>query len=154
MLLFVIFLLLVTLNDYFLLCRRARVYIVLIVRRGKGAPWHFFLIFFYSWGGGGWRLMLFFSFHWKCGRRRGEMGTFFPFLKNIFVLFRWMTWWMTRQMDGWKASFRPRRPWLYKNIRSPFLYVFLLSFCFAFLFFLFFCFSFISFFQIGFLNNN
>ncbi len=82
------------------------------------------------------------------------MGTFFPFLKNIFVLFGWMTGWMTRRTDGWKASFRPRRPLLYKNIRSPFLYLFLLSFCFAILFFLFFYLSFISFFQICFLNNN
>ncbi len=88
---------------------------------------------------------------WK---EEGEMGTFFPLLKKIFVLFGWITGWMTQRTDGWKASFRPRRPLLYKNIRSPFLYLFLLSFCFAFLFFLFFCFSFISFFQIGFLNNN
>ncbi len=59
------------------------------------------------------------------------MGTFFPFLKYIFVLFGWMTrrmtGWMTRRTDDRKASFRPRRPLLYKNIRSPFLYLFLLS---------------------------
>jgi len=113
----------------------------------KGCTLIFFLIFFLQLRGKGWKLMLFFSLHWKCGRRRGEMGTFFPFLKNIFVLFRWMTGWMMRWTDGWKASFRPWRPLLYKNIRSPFLYLFLLSFYFAFLFFLFFRFSFIFFFK-------
>ncbi len=89
------------------------------------------------------------------------MGTFFPFLKYIFVLFGWMTrrmtGWMTRRTDGWKDSFHPRRSLLYKNIRSPFFYLYLLSVFLSVLhsfFLLFFNFSFISFFQIGFLNNN
>jgi len=67
----------------------------------------------------------------------------------------------TRRTKGWKASFRPRCALLYKNIRSPFLYlffvsVFLSSFFvfFAFLLFFFFHFFFHFFFQIGFLNNN
>jgi hypothetical protein len=38
-----LFLLLVTLINYFLLLRRARVYIVFIVRRGKGCTLIFFL---------------------------------------------------------------------------------------------------------------
>ncbi len=48
--------------------------------------------------------------------------------------------WMTRRTDGWKASSRPRRRLLYKNIRSPFLYFFLFRsfflcvFCIPFLF--------------------
>ncbi len=83
---------------------------------------------------------------WK---EEGEMGTFFPFLKYIFVLFRWMTGrmtgWMMRRTDEWKASFRPQRPLLYKNIRSPFLYLFLLS-VFLSSFFLF-CIPFLSLFQ-------
>jgi len=41
-----LFLLVVTLINYFLLLKRARVYIVLIVRRGKGCTLIFFLIFF------------------------------------------------------------------------------------------------------------
>ncbi len=110
--------------------------------------------------------MLFFSpKYMKRWKEEGEMGTFFPFLKYIFVLFGWMTGrmtgWMTRRMNRWKASFRPRRLLLYKNIRSPFLYLFLVSIFlsslfvfFAFLFFFFFQFLFHFFFQIGFLNNN
>ncbi len=90
-------------------------------------------------------------------------GYIFPFLKCIFVVFRWMTGrmtgWMTRRTNGWKPSFRPRRALLYKNIRSPFLYLFLvsvfLSFFFVFFAFVFFFhFFFHFFFQIGFLNNN
>ncbi len=113
---------------------------------GKG----FTLIFFLQLRGRGVEVNVIFFASLEMWKEEGEMGTFFPFLKNIFVLFGWMT----RRTNGWKASFRPRRPLLYKNIRSPFLYLFLPSFCFAFLFFLFFCLSFISFFQIGFLNNN
>jgi hypothetical protein len=33
-------------------------------------------------------LMLFFSLPWKCGRRRGEMGTFF--FGNIFFIVEWL----------------------------------------------------------------
>jgi len=43
-----------------------------------------FFNFYFTVEGGGWRLMLFFSLHWKCGRRRGEMGTFF--FGNVFFI--------------------------------------------------------------------
>jgi hypothetical protein len=32
--------------------------------------------------------MLFFSLHWKCGRRRGEMGTFF--FGKVFFIVEWL----------------------------------------------------------------
>jgi hypothetical protein len=48
---FVIFLLFVTFTNYFLLLRRARVYIVFIVQGGKGCTLIYFLLFFYCWGG-------------------------------------------------------------------------------------------------------
>jgi len=32
--------------------------------------------------------MLFFSLHWKCGRKRGEMGTFFS--GNVFFIVEWL----------------------------------------------------------------
>jgi len=49
------FLLFVTFINYFLLLRRARVYILFIVRGGKGCTLIFFLLFFTvegEWGGG------------------------------------------------------------------------------------------------------
>ncbi len=68
-----LFLLLVTFINYFLLLRRARVYILFIVRRGKGCTLNFFLLFFTVEGEGG-GVNVFFPLHWKCGRRRGERG--------------------------------------------------------------------------------
>ncbi len=65
-----------------------------------------------------------------------------------------------RRTDGWKASFRPRRRLLYKNIRSPFFIFYFLSvflssfFVFFAFFFFFFQFLFHSFRVKGFLNNN
>ncbi len=59
---FLTFLLFVTFLNYFLQLRRARVYIVFIVRGGKGCTLIFFLFSFFSVEGeGGWRLMFFFS---------------------------------------------------------------------------------------------
>jgi hypothetical protein len=53
----------------------------------------------------------------------GDMGTFkVPFMDD-----GQMRRWMTRRTDGWKASSHPRRRLLYKNIRSPFLYLFFVS---------------------------
>ncbi len=37
--------------------------------------------------GGGWRLMFFFSLHWKCGRRRGK-GVNLGALEMFFSLWR------------------------------------------------------------------
>ncbi len=59
--LFVIFLLLVTFINYFLLLRKAKGIILLYLLhclKGASAPW-FFFYFFYCWRGGGWRLMFF-----------------------------------------------------------------------------------------------
>jgi len=36
-----------------------------------------FFFLFFTVEGKGVEVNVFFSFHWKCGRRRGEMGTFF-----------------------------------------------------------------------------
>jgi hypothetical protein len=64
-----LFLLLVTFINYFLLLRMARVYILFIVRQEKGAPW-FFSFFFKLLRWRGAEVNVFFPLHWKCGRRK------------------------------------------------------------------------------------
>jgi len=59
--LFVTFLLFVTFINYFLLLRRVRVYIVFIVRGGKGCTLIYFLLFYYYWRGKGAEVNVFFS---------------------------------------------------------------------------------------------
>jgi len=94
--------------------------------------------------------MAFFSLRYmKRWKEEGENGYIFSLLKKYICSV-----WMDDGTDGWKSSFRPRRPLLYKNIRSPLFYLFLVSVFlssffvfFAFLFFFFFSFSFIFFFK-------
>ncbi len=84
--LFVTFLLFVTFINYFLLFRRARVYIVFIMRGGKGCTLIYFLFFFTIEGGRGAEVNVFFSLSlemWK------ELLTGFFLLGHIsqFYLF-------------------------------------------------------------------
>jgi hypothetical protein len=72
-----LFLLFVTFINYFLLLRRARVYIVFIVRGGERVSLYLFILISFVVEREAWRLMFFFLLHLTCARRRGRGVSFF-----------------------------------------------------------------------------
>jgi hypothetical protein len=83
------FLLFVTFLNYFLLLRRARVYIVFIVRGGKGCALIFFLYFFFLLRGRGVEVNVFFPPRYmKRWKEEGGKGYIFILEMFFFIVER------------------------------------------------------------------